>query len=198
MNTQHWLLLFYWILYSVIHSFLAGAAFKKTIRKLSGSRFIYYRLYYSLFALITLILLLWYQFSLNSPRFYSSKIICFGFSMVLIVPGLVIMVICIRKYFYSLSGIKALQKNRPAITPPLHQNGLHAYVRHPLYFGTLLFLCGLFLMFPLLNNLIAVVVITVYVFIGIGIEEEKLLSDYGDEYEQYKTRVPKLIPKLKM
>ena len=161
-----------------------------------GSGFKYYRLYYSIFALITLVALLWYQYSLASTRFYFSKIISYGLSMILIVPGLVIMIICICKYFYSLSGIQALQNNTPAITPKLEQNGVHAYVRHPLYFGTLLFLWGLFLMFPYLNNLIAVTIISGYVVTGIAQEEKKLLLEYGEEYERYKKRVPKLIPRL--
>jgi methanethiol S-methyltransferase len=104
---------------------------------------------------------------------------------------------CIRKYFYELSGIQALQKDKPAITPTLQQSGLHKYVRHPIYFGTLLFVWGLFLLFPLLSNLIAASSLTVYVLIGIQLEEQKLFLEYGEEYEQYSKRVPKLIPKFK-
>jgi protein-S-isoprenylcysteine O-methyltransferase Ste14 len=117
--------------------------------------------------------------------------------MLLVVPGLVIMIICIRKYFFELSGIQALQKNKTIVTPKLQQNGLHGYIRHPLYFGTLLFVWGLFLLFPLLYNLIAAAAITVYVLIGIKWEEEKLFVEYGEEYKQYSRRVPKLIPKFK-
>lgn len=106
------------------------------------------------------------------------------------------MIICIQKYFYDLSGIQALQKDKPAITPTLQQNGLHKLVRHPLYFGTLLFVWGLLVMFPLLSNFIAAIVLTVYVIIGIQLEEKKLLLEYGDEYVEYSKKVPKLIPKF--
>ncbi len=105
------------------------------------------------------------------------------------------MYIC--KYFYELSGIQALQKDKAAVTPTLQQSGLHKYVRHPIYFGTLLFVWGLFLLFPLLSNLIAASSLTVYVLIGIQLEETKLFLEYGEEYEQYSKRVPKLIPKFK-
>lgn len=117
-------------------------------------------------------------------------------SIILIVPGLLIMIICIRKYFYELSGIQALQKDTPVITPTLQQKGLHSYVRHPLYFGTLLFVWGLFFMFPLLSNLVAAIVLTAYVLIGIFLEEQKLLLEYGEEYKRYSEKVPKLIPKF--
>jgi len=194
MNTQHWILLISWILYSVLHSFFADARVKDWFSQIAGKRFRYYRLCYSLFAAITLVLLLWYQFSIVSIKLFDSKMIRFGLSLLFIIPGIVIMMICIRKYFYDLSGIQALQKDRPSITPTLQQNGLHNIVRHPLYFGTLLFVWGLLIMFPLISNLIAAVVLTIYVVIGIELEEKKLLLEYGDEYLQYSKKVPKLIP----
>lgn len=105
------------------------------------------------------------------------------------------MVLCIRKYFYELSGIEALE-NKAVEKPTLQQNGLHKYVRHPLYFGTLLFVWGLFLMLPAVSNLIAVVVLTIYVLIGIQLEETKLFLEYGEAYKLYSKQVPMLIPRL--
>jgi protein-S-isoprenylcysteine O-methyltransferase Ste14 len=178
----------------VLHSFFADATVKERIQKLTGSR--YYRLSYSLFAAISLALILWYQFSLQSIWLYSSLFIRYILSVIFIVPGLVIMVMCIRKYFYELSGIQAL-KNKPVEMPTLKQTGLHKYVRHPLYFGTLLFVWGLFLLLPSVSNLIAVVILTVYVLIGIHLEEQKLVLEYGEQYYQYAKKVPKLIPKFR-
>lgn len=167
------------------------------MQKHSGGKFKYYRPIYSLFAAITLILLLLYQFSIKSPLLFSSEMIRFGVSFILLLPGIIIMGICIYKYFYELSGIQAFQKERPVIKPTLQQKGLHKYVRHPLYFGTILFVWGLFLMFPFLGNLIAAFALTIYVLIGIGMEEKKLLLEYGEEYYQYSRKVPKLIPDFK-
>ena len=195
MNSQHWLLLFLWILYVVLHSFFADALVKQRIEK-AISWFRYYRLSYSLFAALSLALLLWYQFSLQSIWLYSSVFIRYCLSVIFIVPGLIIMIICIRKYFYELSGIQALE-NKPVEMPTLQQTGLHKYVRHPLYFGTLLFVWGLFLLLPTLSNFIAVVVLTIYVLIGIHLEEQKLVLEYGEQYEQYSKKVPKLIPKIR-
>ena len=47
-----------------------------------------------------------------------------------------------------------------------------------------------------INNLIAVLIITVYVLIGIKYEERKLLVEFGDSYRDYQLKVPKLIPHL--
>lgn len=105
------------------------------------------------------------------------------------------MSVCIKKYFYELSGIQALENKLQTNT--LQQSGLHKFVRHPLYFGTLLFVWGLFVIFPFLSNLIACIVIQGYVLIGIRLEEKKLNLEYGKEYKDYVAKVPKLFPSLK-
>ena len=87
-------------------------------------------------------------------------------------------------------------ENKQIAAPTLQQTGLHRYVRHPLYFGTLLFVWGLLLLLPMLSNLIAAVALTVYVLIGIQLEEIKLFLEYGEAYKQYSRRVPMLIPKV--
>lgn len=195
MDHQHWILLAFWILYCALHSILADVWVKKNIEKFTGKWFRYYRITYSLFAFTTLAAILYYQFSLNSILLFASKPIRFSLGTILILPGLYIMAICIKKYFYELSGIQALENKIQTNT--LQQSGLHKLIRHPLYFGTLLFVWGLFIAFPFLNNLIACIVIHAYVIFGIRLEEKKLLLEYGDSYKQYTTKVPKLFPHLK-
>lgn len=104
------------------------------------------------------------------------------------------MIISIIKYFKLLSGVRSLYQPQPSMH--LKLDGIHKYVRHPLYLGTLLFIWGLFFLFPLLNNLIAVVIINLYVLIGVPLEEKKLLKEFGNEYAEYKKQVPRLLPKV--
>ncbi len=102
------------------------------------------------------------------------------------------MMISIYKYFRFLSGIRSLyHKEQLAV---LRTDGIHKYVRHPLYSGTLLFIWGLFLVFPFLSNFISVSIITVYVIAGISLEENKLLVEFGESYKLYREEVPMLIP----
>ena len=105
------------------------------------------------------------------------------------------MMISILKYFKLLSGVRTLYQVKPSTE--LRQEGIHNYVRHPLYLGTLLFIWGLFFIFPMLNNLIAVIIITGYTLIGIRLEEKKLLIEFGNLYAGYISRVPMLIPRFK-
>ena len=109
--------------------------------------------------------------------------------------GIIIMSICVKKYFFEMSGLQAIQNSQAKFT--LQQSGLHKYVRHPLYLGTILFLIGLFFIFPLLSNFISLVVITIYVLLGIRLEEKKLISQFGSHYLEYAKKVPMLVPRWK-
>lgn len=108
--------------------------------------------------------------------------------------GLTIMLVCIRKYFFDLSGIDVFFKRKT--TDQLQVNGLNKFVRHPLYAGTLLFAWSFFFWQPVLSNFISVFVITVYTVIGTYFEERKLLRTFGEDYKNYAARVPMLIPRF--
>jgi methanethiol S-methyltransferase len=192
LNKEHWLLLGLWILYCLVHSIFAINPVKRSIQKILGKRSKFYRPVYSIFALLSLILILWYQFSIRSKQLFFLAMLRFIPGIVLALPGILIMIICIRKYFYELSGLQALQQQETRVT--LQQQGLHKFVRHPLYLGTLLFIWGILFIFPFLNNLIGCIIITLYTLVGMGLEEKKLKMEFGDAYREYAKKVPKLIP----
>lgn len=170
---------------------LAGMRFKLGLQKVLGTFYRYYRLVYSLFAGATLALLLYFQVTIDSPFLFSFWI-RFPLALILLIPGIIIMWISIYGYFYELSGLQAIREIIPK--QRLQQEGLHKYIRHPLYLGTLMFVWGLFLWQPLLAHLLACSIITIYVLIGIKLEEKKLYVEYGNAYKDYASKVPKLIP----
>ncbi len=194
-NSSHWLLILFWIIYYVVHSILAASSAKLFFEKILRKYFRYYRLAYSIFATITLIFLLLYQYSFESPVLIHSTLLKYFSFILLVLPGLIIMFISIKKYFLLLSGIRSLYETTPPVE--LKVEGIHRFVRHPLYSGTILFVWGLFFIFPMLNNLIAVILLTGYVLIGIGFEEKKLIKEFGKKYEEYIAYVPMLIPNIK-
>jgi protein-S-isoprenylcysteine O-methyltransferase Ste14 len=186
------MLLFAWVLYYVVHSVLAATVVKDFFAKKMKKYFRYYRLCYSIFATITLVYLLRYQYSFQSPVLIKSVLLKYISLIVLVIPGFTIMFISIKKYFLLLSGVRSIYEAAPHAE--LKVEGIHRYVRHPLYLGTILFVWGLFFIFPLLNNLIAVVLLTGYVWIGIDFEEKKLVKEFGKKYEEYISEVPVLFP----
>lgn len=195
MNKEHWILIFYWLLFGVIHSLTAAALFKKNMELLTGSLFKYYRVSYSLIAFISLYLILKFQFSIVSAALPFLNYFKFITGVLLGIPGIVIMVFCIRKYFYKLSGIAIFDDNKDLQV--LDQDGLNRFVRHPLYLGTLLFTWSLLMFFPMLSNLLGCIMMSLYTVIGIYFEEKKLIALFGAAYVHYKRRVPMLIPVFK-
>ena len=193
---NHFLLILLWIVYYTIHSILASSSVKDFFQKKLKNTFRYYRLGYSIFATVTLILLLYFQYSFESPLLIRSVWIKYFSVLFLILPGLIIMFISIKKYFMLLSGVRSIFTPVPA--SELKVNGIHRFVRHPLYSGTILFVWGLFFVFPFLNNIIAAVLLTLYVLVGISFEEKKLIKEFGKEYEGYIQKVPMLIPRFKI
>lgn len=190
------LLIFFWTLYYVIHSVLAASPVKLFFERKLGKYFRYYRLAYSVFATITLLALLLYQYSFDSPLLNSWVVVKYGAFMFLVLPGAVIMTLAIKKYFLLLSGVRSLFEPTPPVE--LKVEGIHRFTRHPLYGGTILFVWGLFFIFPMLSNLVACVLLTLYVLVGIVFEEKKLNREFGEKYEKYKMDVPMLIPGFKM
>ena len=192
----HWLLIILWIVYYAVHSLLASTIAKQFFKNNLSTLYRYYRLGYSIFATITLAWLLYFQYSFKSPVLIRIGWIKYVSFFILVLPGLLLMGGSIKKYFMSLSGVRSIYQ--PVPVSELKMDGIHRYMRHPLYTGTILFVCGLFFIFPYLNNLIAVVLLILYVFIGIYFEEKKLIKEFGNNYRSYMLNVPKLIPDLKL
>ena len=195
MITQHIILAILWTLYCVVHSLLASTNVKIYLERKLGYFFNYYRLSYSLFATITLALLVYYQYSIQSVLLFSSSMVGYIALILFVIPGFILMTVSIYKYFRLLSGIRSLYHKKQLSI--LRITGIHKYMRHPLYSGTILFISGIFFIFPILSNFIAVLIITIYVILGIRLEEKKLLLEFGDSYKAYRSKVPMLIPDLK-
>lgn len=190
---EHLILALGWILFGFLHSLLASNWVKSAFQSLSGKFFHFYRFYYSVFAMISLAALLLYQYSFNSPQLFIVRFWSYFLILPLALVGIIFMGISIRKYFFYLSGIDVFFKRNAASR--LDTGGIHQFVRHPLYFGTLSLVWAIFLAFPYANNLIAAIGISSYTLIGTFLEEKKLVAVFGESYREYKRRTPMIIPR---
>ncbi len=176
-----------WIVYLSLHSILASAGFRQRI-PLNPRK---YRLWYSGLSTIGLILLFWMVSRIPSPYFFDLGGVLRYVSLMLTTFGVMTVQLSFRHYpIRSFLGLA----DEPA--SPLKTTGLLGVVRHPIYAGTILITVGFFLFIPNLPTLISCVCIWVYLPIGIYLEEQKLISAYGDEYRNYRNRVPSIIPRL--
>lgn len=192
MLISHLLIAVGWIIYVCLHSLLAHQRVKDRAAIFMGIYFRYYRLLYNLFAFVFLFLLTWQAVDTVSIFLFKPGSLIQVLGGLVGFTGLVIMAICIKKYFREFLGLDAM-KNSGAPSQ-LMISGIHAWVRHPLYTGTFLFVWGGWLMVPTLSFLIINTIITVYTLFGIQLEEKKLVAEFGDDYKSYRNNVPMLFP----
>jgi protein-S-isoprenylcysteine O-methyltransferase Ste14 len=192
MLARHFWLMGCWILFGGLHSVMASLWFKAWVKDHFSSWFRFYRPFYSAFSFFTLALILWFHFSIRSIQLWEAPTWAKLLAGLMLIAGILLMILCDLKYFKQVSGIRVLAKKEE--THILEQHGLHAWVRHPLYLGTLIFVWSLFIFYPWLNGLVTCFMISAYTLIGIRWEEKKLVLEFGSAYEKYQQEVPMILP----
>lgn len=193
MNKIHLILILHWVSYCIFHSLLADSRVKTFFSRNVKLGLVSYRLLYNIIALVWLAALFYFHLTVQSKVLFTVHLYTNMMAGAGVLTGAGIMIACIVKYFNQLSGLKD-----EATTEKLQTHGLHQWVRHPLYFGTFVFLIGLFLFFPLFKNLLAVLIIITYTLAGTLLEEKKLVIQFGEDYIKYQKRVPMILPRLKL
>jgi protein-S-isoprenylcysteine O-methyltransferase Ste14 len=194
MIESHVLYALAWLSFGAGHSLLAQPAVKARLRPLVGAG---YRLAYNLFAVLHLAAVIavgrW-AFAgaepLALPPWAAAPMIAAQ------VAGALVLAIALRAYDLGrFAGVTQIRnacagKSEPE-DEPLRMEGPHRFVRHPLYAGLLLILWGRIAdPFDLATALWA----SVYIAVGIALEEQKLVALYGVAYAEYRRRVPALFP----
>lgn len=185
-----WLILG-WILYFAIHSLLADRGIKQKIKEVMDEKFKYYRLMYVTISSVGLIILFFFNASIDSPDFFDNPGWVRYLSLMFAAFGVIIIKIAFRSYhFSSFVGMT------PELPQPLITSGLLGSVRHPIYSGTILIAIGFWLFSPDLPTSVSVACIFAYLPIGIYLEEKKLMAEFGKRYLVYKKETPAIFPRL--
>lgn len=184
-----------WVSFGLVHSLLAGAAVKDRLHPWLGRS---YRLTYNVVAAIHVALILFAGRALLGSTAVDlewSQPIHHLFAGVQWTGALLVVVALLHYDLGRFSGLTQLlnrDTDAPANKEPLHVSGLHRYVRHPLYAGAYLCLWGrIGDEFDLATAIWA----SVYLAVGAHFEERRLVDLYGDDYTEYRHRVPALIPR---
>ncbi|MCK4352428.1 isoprenylcysteine carboxylmethyltransferase family protein [candidate division WOR-3 bacterium] len=92
----------------------------------------------------------------------------------------------------QIGAIPALKKKSKLVT-----TGIYGIVRHPLYMSNGLLAVGMAILFKSLYAILFSIPYTLLYLLIIHFEEKDLLKKYGEEYKEYKKRVPcKIIPRI--
>jgi protein-S-isoprenylcysteine O-methyltransferase Ste14 len=90
--------------------------------------------------------------------------------------------------------LKVAETHRPKIVVT---TGVYSMVRHPQYLGGLLAHLGISILLSALYSMLLTPIIIALVYLISRKEEKEILREFGKEYEDYRDKVPMLIPKLK-
>ena len=189
-------LIFVIAMWGIVHSLLASVGFKNFLRRTLGNRFMrFYRLFYNLFAVVSIAPVLYLMVALPDKTLYQVPspwsylmLAGQGISVILLLGAV------LQTDVLSFVGLRQLTEEEK--TGSLVTNGLYRFVRHPLYTFSLLILW--FSPSVTVNSFIVYAALTIYVLIGIVFEERKLLREFGQEYADYKSITPMLLPRLKL
>jgi protein-S-isoprenylcysteine O-methyltransferase Ste14 len=182
-----------WGVYFSFHSLLARQWVKQHIYEQLRVSARLYRMVYSVTALAGLLALLFYTMQLSAGRWFHPFAGIRFISLMLASWGVIIIRLCFRQYSWKQFIGFEEEKNGAR----LETGGLLKYVRHPMYAGTILIITGFWLYVPTTAMLITSIVTIVYIFVGIRLEERSLVQKFGTQYEEYKKKVPMLVPFLR-
>jgi protein-S-isoprenylcysteine O-methyltransferase Ste14 len=184
--------------FGVIHTMLASHEAKQIAQRLLGRNVATatYRLIFNLLALVTILPALYLVFRLPDQELYRFPApwdsIALGMQVLAALGLLYSMYQMDAWFFLGLRQLGEPSSIDSTSTPQLVTDGLHHFVRHPLYTTSLIVL---YLASPMtLNWLSFAISCNVYFFVGSIFEERKLVREFGDAYRQYQHRVPRLVP----
>ncbi len=178
-----------WLVYFLLHSVLAATSVKQAMNGLLGSGFRFYRLFYSLFATLGLIVLLMVNSNIPTTYFFESSGVVRYISLMLTTFGVMLIQVSFRQY--KLKGFLGLAPEEAT----LRKSGILTWIRHPIYSGLILVTIGFFLFVPSLPTAISCGCILFYLPIGIYLEEKKMIAEFGQAYIDYRKEVPALVPR---
>ncbi|HAS47178.1 MAG TPA: hypothetical protein DCS93_42235 [Microscillaceae bacterium] len=185
-----------WTSYFFLHSFLADLKVKNFWYQKFPALKKTYRFYYNIFATITLIAATYFHFQ-QPPHFvFVATIWSKITALVLAITGGWVLRLAFKNYdTQEFMGFRQ-QQAAEEVHKYLSIQGINAWVRHPIYLGALLVFAGVFVYQPTFANLALLGVVILYIFVGVYLEEQKLLKVFGQSYKDYKKKVRMLIPRI--
>ncbi|MBI5523612.1 MAG: hypothetical protein HY910_13365 [Desulfarculus sp.] len=183
-----------WAAWGALHSLLVQENVRARLQALTHLPPSAYRLFYSIFAMFSILPPLLFTYALGGFRswpwawpWWPPQVLLAGGAMALILWAEWVMVLAGVDNF----GLRqAMSHHEDPLV--LVRRGPYARLRHPMYLATLVLLWTRALTPP---DLVASLVLTVYMALGTWHEERKLRRQMGQAYYDYAKRVP-IIPGL--
>jgi methanethiol S-methyltransferase len=182
------------LLFATQHSVMARRQFKRWWTQFVPAAV--ERSTYVLFASLSLMLLFWQWRPLPSVVWHFADPRIAAAAAVLSLSGwLLVLTSTFLINHFELFGLHQVVNNligRPMPEPRFKVPLLYNFVRHPIYLGFMMAFSATPVM--TVGHLLFAAVTTVYILVGIFLEERDLIELFGEEYRRYRQNVSMLIP----
>ena len=191
-----------WIVWCTMHSLLIARPVTGYLQRLLGGRFKYYRLFYNLTAILTLMPLLLLTWQLRGGMVFAWQgywqILRF---LLLATAGWLFWAGARRYDMGYFLGIRQIRSGTAHIllseTEEFSTAGVFGLTRHPWYLGSILLIWSILPGYSIADLMVSAL-LSIYIVIGTFLEERKLLAEYGDAYRRYQRQVPMFLPWIKL
>ena len=199
MRYQDYILLsLLWTAYCIVHSALISVPVTDFLKRAMGGRYRFYRLFFNIFSVVTLIPLLTYS---RSTRFAPEPLFTWeGYTPMiqyLLIALAATLVFSTARHYSMLQflGMKQIFQRRAgkAMTESgdLDSSGSLGVMRHPWYLAVFILIWAHdFNLAGIIINL----VLSAYLLIGTFLEERKPVLEFGNQYRLYQRQVSMFFP----
>jgi protein-S-isoprenylcysteine O-methyltransferase Ste14 len=185
-----------WSAYLALHSAMISLTVTDYLRSVLGERFRYYRLFFNLVAIATLIPLVRYTTGVKGEMLFAwdGPLVVVKWAM-LAVGAMLFVAGSLHYDMWQFFGLQQLRSGASQAlinsSGTLDDTGVLGAIRHPYYTATVL----LFWSHDIDTTALVVnLVVTAYIVIGTWLEERKLCLELGDTYRDYQARVSMFVP----
>lgn len=192
------LLIFLWCAWCTAHSVMISLTVTNYLKDKLGNKYRFYRLFYNITALITLIPLIIYGTEPTGQLLFRWTGFLLILQLVLMITALLLFIFGAIKYdILQLFGIRQINSGNLhstlSKTGVIDTSGVLSLTRHPWYLAAILFI-WIRHSEMYISTLVLNIILTVYIVIGTILEERKLIIEYGDNYRIYQEKVSMLFP----
>jgi len=194
---EYTVLIVLWISWCSIHSGMISPTFIGYLKKRLGRHYKYYRLFYNITSLLTLIPVVLYSRN-SGPLLFRWEGYLMFVQFLFLASGIALFISGGLTYdMLHFLGVRQIRTGKSHMVSSesgeIDTSGILGITRHPWYLAAIILIwAGCREMY--VSNVIVNMLLTVYLVIGTLLEERKLMIEFGDSYRNYRHRVSMLFP----
>ncbi len=184
------------IAWCVLHSGMISISVTEYIQNRLGSKYRFYRLFFNLTAILTLIPVVLFASSVRTRVIFEWS----GYARIgqVLLLAIAMLLFCLGGRHYDarqLLGIKQIRDGNASklisAKNEFDSSGILGITRHPWYLAVILLI---WVRQMDISVIIVNIILTAYLIVGTHLEEKKLIREFGEKYLTYQKQVSMLIP----